>query len=80
MVREILRHRPSLEIKDRDYDSTPLGWAIHASVHGWHPGRGDYAGVVEDLMVAGAVAPAVSDDLEASDAVRAVLARRARGA
>jgi len=80
MVREILRHRPALEIRDRDYDSTPLAWAIHASVHGWHPGRGDYAGVVEDLMAAGAVAPAVSDDLAASEAVRAALVRRARGA
>ena len=79
MVREILRHRPALEIRDRDYDGTPLGWAIHASVHGWHPGRGDYAGVVADLMAAGAVAPAPSDELEASEAVRAALAHRAHG-
>lgn len=78
LVGEILRHHPPLEAKDHDYDGTPLSWALHASVHGWHPERGDYAGVVEDLMAAGAVAPAPGDDLRASEAVRAVLARPAR--
>ena len=79
MAREILRHQPPLETKDRDFDGTPLDWALYASVHGWHPERGDYAGVVEDLIAAGAVAPAPSDDLEASEAVRAALARPKRG-
>ena len=36
MAREILRHNPSLEVKDRDFNGTPLGWAIHGSLHGWH--------------------------------------------
>jgi len=79
MLREILRHRPSLELKDRDHHATPLGWATYGSVHGWHPGRGDYPGVVEDLIAAGALAPSPGDKLEASEAVRAVLERRARG-
>lgn len=77
MVREILRHGPPLETKDRDFDATPLGWAIHASVHGWHPDQGDYAGTVEALLGAGAKAPERDDG--GSDAVRAALARHGGG-
>lgn len=73
MVGEILRRDPPLELSDRDFHATPLGWAIHASVHGWHPDRGDYAGTVEALLRAGAKAPEHNDD--GSDAVRAALAR-----
>lgn len=80
MVREILRHQPPLEAKDRDYDSTPLGWAMHASVYGWHPERGDYAGVVEALLDAGAKPPKSEDEPDASEAVRRALARHASGA
>ena len=77
LVREILRHRPPLDLRDQDFDATPIGWAAHASVHGWHPGRGDYAGVVEDLLKAGAAPPGAEP--EASEAVRAVIRRRAGG-
>jgi ankyrin repeat protein len=75
MVREILRYDPPLELKDDDYGGTPLTWASYASVHGWHTERGDYAGVVEALMDAGAVAPPL-DQMGGSEAVRAVLRRR----
>ncbi len=77
MVREILAHRPPLEATDHDFAGTPLGWALHASVHGWHPDRGNYAGTVEALLGAGAVAPALTDDLDGSPAVRAALRRHA---
>ena len=77
LVAEILRYRPPLELKDQDYDATPLGWAVYASVHGWHPDRGDYAGVVEDLIAVGAGASVVRDDFVASEPVRAVLERAA---
>ena len=80
MVRDILRHDPPLELKDRDFDASPLGWAIHASKHGWHPETGDYAGTVEALLGAGARAPELTGDLDASEAVRAVLERHAGGA
>ena len=79
MVKEILRHAPPLELKDRDFDGTPVGWAIHASKHGWHPESGDYAGTVEALLGAGALPPERTDDIDASEAVRAVLERH-RGA
>jgi ankyrin repeat protein len=75
MTTEILRHRPTLELKDDDFGGTPLGWGIYGSVHGWHPDKGDYGGVVSALLDAGAKAPALTDDLVASEAVRAVLRR-----
>jgi ankyrin repeat protein len=75
MTTEILRHRPALELKDDDFGGTPLGWGIYGSVHGWHPDKGDYGGVVSALLDAGAKAPALTDDLVASEAVRAVLGR-----
>jgi len=79
MVREILRYSPPLEIRDRDFNGTPLGWGIYASVHGAHPWRGDYAGAVEALLAAGAKLP--DEDPQASDAVRTILSRyRAKSA
>jgi ankyrin repeat protein len=78
MVREILRYHPALELgADEGYDSTPLGWALHGSEHGWHRGTGDYAGAVEALLQAGAKVPKMTEDLEASEPVRAVLLRHA---
>jgi len=57
MAREILRHQPPLELTDADFQSTPLGWAIHGSEHGWHCRTGDYAGTVKALLDAGAKLP-----------------------
>ena len=76
LVREILKYKPDLERRDADFGSTPLGWAIYASVHGWHPDQGDYVGVVNTLLDAGAHALQVTDELSASPAVRAVLKER----
>lgn len=79
MAREILRYQPPLEVCDDDNDGRPLGWALYGSMHGWHRGTGDYAGTVEALLNAGAKAPEWTEDLEASEAVRAVLMRFAEG-
>ncbi len=79
LVRDLLRYDPPLNARDNAWDSPPIGWAIHASVHGWHPDAGDYAGTVRALLDAGATRPESMADLEASDAVRAVLQRPAGG-
>ncbi|MFI5370292.1 MAG: ankyrin repeat domain-containing protein [Candidatus Eisenbacteria bacterium] len=76
MMREILRHRSVTETRDDDYGQTPLGWAMHGSLHGWHRDRGDYVTTVEGLLDAGAKAPRSVDGLEASAEVLAVLRRR----
>jgi hypothetical protein len=78
MVEELLRYHAAVNVKGDDHNLNPLGWALHGSGHSWHRQTGDYAGVVEALLEAGAKAPPFSEDLEASEPVRAVL-RRAAG-
>jgi len=75
MVSEILRYRPKLELS-RQHEITALGCALHGSENGWHRHTGDYAATVEALLDAGAKAPKLTDDLEASQAVRDVLTQR----
>jgi ankyrin repeat protein len=75
MARALLQHGAPVDVKGDEYDGTPLHWATFGSVHGWHPASGDYAGVVETLVAGGAVVPTLEPGVEASDAVRAVLAR-----
>ena len=77
MIRTIIEYHPSLELHDRDFDGTPLGWALHGSLHGWHRATGDYVGAVEALLGAGARPPSPDSATGASEKVRAVL--RARG-
>ena len=77
MIRELLRHRAPVDVKGDEYDGTPLFWAVYGSVHGWRCKTGDYAGAVETLIAAGAQVPKLTPELNASDAVRAVLARHA---
>lgn len=75
-VRETLAHRPSLEIRDRDFDMTPLGWAFHGSLQGSNRDRGNYAAVAETLLSAGAVMPGDgADAVNASEAVQDVVRR-----
>ncbi len=69
MVREILGYHPQLEL-DCDHRITALGCALHGSMNGWHRDTGDYVSTVEALVNAGAKAPKVTDNLEASEAVR----------
>ena len=70
MAEAILTHRPQLELKDADFNATPLGWAIHGSEHGWYRDSGDYAGTVKALVAAGAKLP---EKLGGSTAVKDVL-------
>lgn len=79
MVREILRYHPQLERTDCEYGQTALGSALHGSENSWHRDTGDYAATVEALLAAGAKAPKLTDDLEASAAVREVLRRHEEG-
>lgn len=58
MVEEILRYKPALEqLADEGFGTTPLQWATHGSLHGWHCATGDYPRVVTALLKAGAKPP-----------------------
>ncbi|MGQ0714450.1 MAG: ankyrin repeat domain-containing protein [Gemmatimonadaceae bacterium] len=78
IARIILPYRPDLELRDRDFGAPPLGWATHGSLDGWHASTGDYAGVVEVLLAAGARLPAASA-VDATEPVLAVLRRHGFG-
>jgi len=73
MAREILRFHPGLELKSREYEGTALGWALYGSGNGWHRDTGDFVGVVQALLEAGAVVPPHAVELEPSEAVLEVL-------
>ncbi len=79
MARVVLASHPPLEAREKDFGLTPLGWTIYGSVNGWNAERGDYAGVLELLLDAGATAPPLTPEVKASEAVLAVLRRRASG-
>ena len=57
IVREVLKYRPEIEDQSNDFKATPLGWATHGSENGWYCKTGDYVGVVEMLIGAGAKVP-----------------------
>jgi hypothetical protein len=73
MVELILRKNPPLEVTDKDFNATPLGWAIYGSEHGWHREMGNYAAAVEALLHAGAKPP---QEAAGSAEVRQVLLRQ----
>ena len=73
MTRDILRFRPDMETKSREYAGTALSWALYASGNGWHRSTGDFVGTVRALLDAGAALPPDPEALEPSDAVLEVL-------
>ena len=73
LVEEVLKYRPSLELEDRDHRSTPMGWAVYGSKHGWRARTGDYVRTIRLLLEAGAKAPEFTEDMQASEAVKAFL-------
>lgn len=75
MIRKILDFGPQLEIADADFHSTPLGWAIHGSQHGWHCHTGDYPATAQLLLEVGAALPENLD--RGTPAIQEVLKRHA---
>jgi hypothetical protein len=63
-------------VSSAQHEITALGSALHGSENSWHRQTGDYAVTVGALLDAGAKAPRVTDDLEASEEVREVLRER----
>jgi ankyrin repeat protein len=55
MARVLLEHKAPLELKDRDFSATPLGWANHGRENGWQRENGKYPEVIAVLRGAGAV-------------------------
>ncbi len=73
MTREILRFRPGLELKSREYAGTALSWAVYGSGNGWRRDTGDFVETIRTLLEAGATLPPHAEELEPSDAVLELL-------
>jgi hypothetical protein len=75
IVKDLLKAGAPVSIRGDTFDGTPLGWAAHGSLHGWNCRTGDFVGVVEALLHAGARVADLPADFDASDAVREALER-----
>ena len=53
MVERLLKLGVAIDLVDTEHGSTPLGWAAYGSVHRCAK-EGDYVGVIERLVAAGA--------------------------
>ena len=78
-VQILLEGGPSLEVLDDTHKATPLGWVAHGSTWCRNP-EGDYIGITEDLIAAGALCSPSNFDVGlslsmASDEVADVLRR-----
>lgn len=71
-LKMILERKPDLEDSNNDFQSTPLGWAMHGSENGWHRETGNYPATVEALLRAGVRPP---DKLSGTPQVQQVLRR-----
>ncbi len=72
MLKRLLDHGAAslLQTRDKDFDGTPMRWAVHGSENGWNCAQGDYGTVVKALLAAGAKRP---EKVEGSPAVREAL-------
>ncbi len=53
-VRDLLAHGAAVEVRERQFDGTPLGWAVHGASNSQRRARGDHPAVVRALVTAGA--------------------------
>ena len=53
LVRELIAAGAAVNVKEREYNGTPLDWAQHGANNSWLRTRGDYASVKEQLVAAG---------------------------
>jgi len=57
LVTALLARNAPVHVLETQYGGSPLGWALHGSLHSWERNKGDYPGVVRALLAAGADIP-----------------------
>ena len=72
-VRMLLKSGAPVNVFENQHGGSPLGWAIHGSLNSWERDKGDYAGVTEALLEAGATFIKPEYRVEASEEVLEVL-------
>ena len=75
MTRVLLQHRAPIDVVERQFSGTPLGWALHGTRHGWYRQIARYPDVVDALLAAGAKLPDNWEELDLPEPIRAVLRR-----
>lgn len=73
MVRALLNRNANVNVLESQHGGSPLGWALHGSLHSWHRENGDYAGVTRALLDAGAEIPKSDRPLEATEDVLEII-------
>ena len=73
MVNTLLAHEAIVNVFESEHGGSPLGWALHGSLHGWHRDSGDYVGVALALLDAGATIPQSERPLEATEEVLEII-------
>lgn len=69
MVRVLLEHNAAVNVLETEHGGSPLGWALHGSLHSWERDKGDYPAVARALLAAGAEIPNQERPLEGADEV-----------
>jgi hypothetical protein len=73
MVRALLNCNAAVNVFETQQGGSPLGWALHGSLHGWHRDKGEYPAVAKMLLEAGAGIPKPDHPLEATEDVLEVI-------
>ncbi len=77
IVRALLAHNAPVNIFEAEHGGSPLAWALHGSLHSWERDKGDYPGVTQALLAAGADVPKPDRPLEAAEDVLEILSSKA---
>jgi ankyrin repeat protein len=73
MVRALLKRDAPVNVFETEHGGSPLGWALHGSLHSWERDKGDYAGVTRELLAAGAQIPKPDRPIEATEEVLEII-------
>ena len=79
MVQALVKHNAPINICETEHGGSPLAWALHGSLNGWHRDTGDYPAVTRALLAAGAPIPQPEYPLQATEDVLEVIREFAAG-
>lgn len=77
LVTAFLERKVPIQVSETQHGGSPIGWALHGSLHSWQHDKGDYPGVVRALIAAGAEMPRPGRPLEAAEDVLEVIQQHA---
>lgn len=72
MAQALLAHDADVNATEKEHGGSPLGWALHGSLHGRFRTQGDYPGVVRVLLAAGAAMPEGDQFMGTEEALQAL--------